>query len=96
MSDELFPAETVTMDSPRRAWALKHRFRLHHSQFVPDIPWTAWLPDNDATIPDKNGDLAEAGLPMDPDLCGYGATEEDALIECAKVNGLKLWNEESP
>jgi hypothetical protein len=34
-------------------------------------------------------------VPNDPQLCGYGATGDDAVADLAKVSGIRLWNEES-
>lgn len=88
--NELFPAEAVAMDSPRLAWMKRHDVRIHHSPTLcPDSPFCVWLPSNDAYP-----DLGAKGVPNNPSECGYGITEGDALEELAKLNGLKLWNEE--
>lgn len=84
MNDELFPAEAVTMDSPRRAWRLRHGVRLHHSP-GDEFPWCAWLPSND--------DAAIGGdpIPLDSDKCGYGKTDEEALLDLAATIDLPTW-----
>lgn len=85
MSDQLFNVPESL--SPRLAWLKKHGVRLHHnpSEF-PDDPWCVWLPENEQ--------VETPGIPAREDLCGFGATEEDALCELAKIHNLKLWNEE--
>ena len=88
MSDELFPAEAVTMDSPRLAWMKRHEIRTWFSESVEpeDGPWIAWLRSN-------AGD--EDGIPRDLDACGYGDTEEGALGDLARRHNFHLWNEEA-
>jgi hypothetical protein len=87
MSD-LFPIpETL---SPRLAWMRENRVRTHYqikfegmNDGQPDpnmLPWCAWLPSNDDNT-----------IPKDPDLCGYGATEIDALMDLVAVTGVKGW-----
>lgn len=97
-TDELFPVELVSMDSPRLAWLkmvregrTKHgKVRTHYTADIAfeDDPWCAWFDDN-STGPDGEG------MPDNPDACGYGATEEDALINLATGYGVPLWNEQS-
>jgi hypothetical protein len=85
MSDELFSTDSGAMLSPRLAWIKKHGVRLHHSPIeYPGNPWCAWFPDNEEI----------GGIPDRDDLCGYGATEDEAICELAKIYNLKLWNEE--
>jgi hypothetical protein len=83
MSD-LFPIpETL---SPRLAWMRENRVRTHFNQSFADAkdkeaqPWCAWLPSNDDNT-----------IPKDPDLCGYGATEIDALLDLVAVTRVKGW-----
>jgi len=82
---ELFPASEMAMDSPRLAWMKKYSVSVHHSKQCPESPWCAWFPGNEET---------PGGIPLDPDLCGYGTTEEDALRDLAVRNDFPLWNEE--
>lgn len=81
MSD-LFPAEQMAMDSPRLAWVKRYNVRVHHVATCP-APWSAWFPGNE-----------ENGLPSEPELCGYGQTEEEALRDLGVRNDFPLWNEE--
>jgi hypothetical protein len=82
--NDLFPIpETL---SPRLAWMRENRVRTHFNQSFADakdpelLPWCAWLPSNDDNT-----------IPKDPDLCGYGATEIDALLDLVAVTGVKGW-----
>jgi hypothetical protein len=92
MSDELFPADTVTQLSPRLLWMKKHQVRVHCAEFMKLDPeqdaYCAWLPHNDAypKFPD--------GTPDRPGACGYGKSEEEALVDLAKLENIPLWNEE--
>lgn len=85
---ELFDMESVKQDSPKLAWIKKHNavaYKSRGSGDEPDwMPWCAWLPDNE-----------ECGIPVDPEKCGYGHTEEEALRDLGVVNNITLWNEES-
>lgn len=85
--NELFPVESVASESPRLKWMKQHDVCTHfatHMQQPGEKPWCAWLPEFDDPT---------RGIPSDPDLCGYGATEDDALADLAINQGLKLWNE---
>ena len=89
MSDELFPAASVAMDSPRLRWMKKHGV---HTEKLPDESglertWYAWVGDFNEAI-EHGGD--------DPNAGGYALaeTEDDAILLIAKANGLRLWNEE--
>lgn len=88
MSDELFPAEFVTMDSPRLAWMKKHGVRVKRSTHLKagDAPWCAWF-----SIDEDPG----TGFPANPDLLGYGETEEEAVGALAEESHTPLWNEEA-
>lgn len=82
------------MDSPRVAWCKRHRIRLHFAPHCTESPWCAWLPENDAYPELRKGDNYE-GVPNRPDDCGYGCTDEEAIVQLAQVAGLQLWNEEA-
>lgn len=87
MSMELFPAEAVTMDSPRRAWALRHGVRLHESPGArTEGRWCAWIPANDAPALGSG-----PTLPRDMAQCGFGPTDEEALLALAAIVGLPTW-----
>ena len=104
--DELFPAESVAMDSPRLAWMKRHGIVTHHS--LPNDPhasrwyagfwsWAEDFPQMDEVPQDPVGAealfLFETGM-NGPVNVGTGATEEDAITELCRKHGLKLWNEE--
>ena len=82
MSDELFPAESVTVKSPRLRWMEKHRVQTYKSPKMADedYPWNAWT-----------GELDEA---LNADSYGSGRTEEDAVVSWALKNDVMLWHEE--
>lgn len=81
MSDELFQIDESL--SPRLRWMQQHKFRTHHAPWCEDSPWSAWHPENES----------EQGLPTDPEACGYGMDEDEAIVDLAKKLNLKLWNE---
>lgn len=84
---ELFPLDSIQMDSPRRAWLLKHDIHTKHSPWMEDEPWAAWVGDLEAAI-SQGGDYPEAGG------VALGWDENDALCNLAKARGLRLWNEQ--
>lgn len=88
MSDELFPVESITADSPRLAWMKRHDIHTYESPCdCGGEPWSAWTGElQDAMA--HGGDNPQAG--------GYatGATEEDAICALANARGFRLWNEE--
>lgn len=95
MSDELFPAEQVTMDSPRLAWMKRHGIITYYSAMDPAV-WFAgfqrWWPelsgvDFFANETAHNGDSR----------VGEGETEEEALgelMKCYDARTLKHWSAE--
>jgi hypothetical protein len=71
--------------APRLRWMEKHDIRRHRADLDDEnLPWSAWFPENEH----------ESGLPMDPEACGYGVTENDAIVDLAVKHKIKLWNEE--
>ena len=92
-TEEMFPADSVAMDSPRLAWMKKHGIITYRSPVEP-VCWFAgfqdWWPKLQgvhffAEETANNGDMR----------VGEGVTEDGALVELAKYEGIKLWNEES-
>ena len=81
MSDELFPAETVTVKSPRLRWMEKHDVKTNEYKQSTPTPWSAW-----------SGNLM---LAINRDMVYFGSTEDDAITAWAKANHVRLWNEES-
>lgn len=83
--NELFSKEEVSKDSPRLAWLKKHQIVTYFCEHLDpeECPWCAWIGEKD-------------NPPEDPELCGYGLTEGDAIVALCKANGIKLWNEEEP
>jgi hypothetical protein len=84
--DTLFPIPE--QPSPRLVWLRKHGVRCIKTS-AEDEPWCAWLPENDSPE-------CGAEMPRVPEWCGYGDTEDDAIADLARREGLRLWNEESP
>ena len=80
MSDTLF--DSPETPSPRLSWMRERGVRSHHAPHCADSPWCAWFPNNDSN-----------GIPEDPELCGYGETEADAVVSLARIYQVKLWNE---
>lgn len=83
--NELFPEEEVRMDSPMLAWKKKHGVYTSYFFGAEDgwLPWLASFGEPDGT--------------MDPDACGFGKTEEEAMRDLAYIHrhkGIKCWNEE--
>lgn len=90
MSTELFSEDVGRQDSPRLVWSKKHAIRTHHAEHMcgpEDEPYCCWLPDNDA-----KQDLGRP-IPDNADDCGYGKTEEQAMVALAQRHGIPLWNE---
>lgn len=87
MNTELFKEHEVAKDSPRVVWMKKHGVKTHNCPDLAPINWCAWERSNY-----PNGD--ENGIPNNPELCGYGPTEDDAIADMARLTKLKLWNEE--
>ncbi len=83
MSEELFPIDSIQMDSPRAAWLKRHRVMTLATPHGEE-PWVAWF------LRDEEGPQ-NYGVP-----CEYktGFDENDAITELAIAAGLKLWNEE--
>lgn len=94
MSDELFPVEAVSMDSPRIAWMKRNSILTHFSPQMEE-PWLAI-----AAMPEDRGKnisqiMSEScRLYDEANLCGYGQTEEEAIVDLAEKNMWPLWNEE--
>ena len=80
---ELFKPSEVSQDSPRLRWIKQHGIQTHHSpEFKDDdeyLPWCAWT-----------GDLQKA---IQRERISLGRTEDEAIVEWAKDNNMRLWNE---
>jgi hypothetical protein len=101
---ELFPAESVAMDSPRIAWMKKHGILTWHDSGKRDgfqVCPAGWFAGFRQWWPEKTGieffaiETAHNG----GSRIGEGDTEADALADLltcgeARANGIKLWNEE--
>lgn len=103
-TEEMFPIESVSMDSPRLAWMKKHQVLTFHlsgtgewlAGFVAGPNYAKIAASNDETAQwffDECGENGNLSI-------GVGETEHEAIIELmatwyARSNGIRLWNEES-
>ena len=78
--NELFDPASVSSKSPRLRWMERHKLKTEFCKHIPEAPWAAW--DGDLQTVIKN------------DLLGTGLTEADATVEWARINNVRLWNEE--
>jgi hypothetical protein len=84
---DLFPVEPTL--SPRLRWMKLNDVRTHEAAFITEMPWCAWLPDNDTP-----GEFSRP-IPLRPDHCGYGKTEQAAVEELADVLGVVNWENDA-
>jgi hypothetical protein len=100
MSNELFPAESVTVDSPKLRWIKRLKavecVKTHRSSIMTDAPWMALLPEKNDRERDIGDIMADScRLYDEAGRIGYGDTEEAAIIDlCCNVR-IQLWNEEA-
>lgn len=99
MSDELFPVETVAVDSPKLRWLKRLKavecVKTHHSAIMIDAPWMAILPETDDRERDVGDIMADkCRLYDEAGWIGYGDTEEEAIIDLCCNMKIPLWNEE--
>lgn len=69
--------------SPRLAWIKKHGVTIHCSKLLTDDDlekYAAYIGDETEAI--RSGRV------------GFGQTEDEALVDLAKLLGVPLWNEE--
>lgn len=93
---ELFPAETVQMDSPRLAWKKKHGvITYRHPGFGKSCPpsWFAgfqeWWPDLTAV-----DFFAKETAYNGDSRCVEAESEDAALATLSRYYEIPLWNEE--
>lgn len=88
MSEELFPIEEITADSPRLAWMKRHDVHTAFSTCCEESPWSAWVGELKVAI-EIGGSYPSTG--------GYaiGDSEDEAIAALAEARGIPLWNEES-
>lgn len=94
MSDLLFDIPEHL--SPRLQWLKDYSVRFNFADDCPNFEWCAWLPENDFRTDRVDGDgiaIFDESLPDNPELAGYGHTLDDAIVEMAKIYGIKLWSE---
>jgi len=78
---ELFDIEVSK--SPKQKWREKHEIVTQFTGLDdPEWqPWMAW---------DKTNQEKEDNMPIDPEACGYGHTEDEALLDLTTRVG--HWN----
>lgn len=96
MSGELFPIESVAMDSPRLAWMKRVGIVTLHS--CPGDEWHTWMAGLQSWHPDKASDpfdffFAETSQHGDSRI-GEGDTEDEAIAHLCRRRSIRLWNEE--
>lgn len=80
--------------SPRLSWIAAQGILTHHAPHCPEAPWMALQPFKEDTGKDIGTIMAESCRTYDDaDALGYGQTEDEAIVDLAKKQGLKLWNE---
>lgn len=87
---ELFPVQEMAMDSPRLKWKKKHQIQTRKNVHGDPEPWEAWWGDYSEALERQLGSCGHVYGPF----LAVGETEEDALVQYSKSNGIKLWNEE--
>ena len=88
---EMFPPESVAMESPRLAWLRKHALCTYHVKEL-----RGECPETGNTL--KPWTCCKLELPGDvlAGKIGIGDTEDECCADYAQKHGLKLWNEENP
>jgi hypothetical protein len=88
MNDNLFDMPEVL--SPRLEWMKKHDVRTHLQELMREegSPWSAWLPAHD-----WDSECSTCYACEFEEHVGFGMTKDDAIVNLAKKNNLKLWNE---
>jgi hypothetical protein len=94
VSDELFPVESVSMDSPRLAWLKQARanglIKTHHNPHMPE-PWIAIVPHLSDRALDIGEIMAKACRYYEEDQrIGYGKTEWEAVELVCEQNGIVI------
>lgn len=86
--NELFPPETVAMDSPKLAWLKRYQLITEHD---PEMQ-----PDTESP---ETGENLLAWVCFEvgkvENRYGYGNTEDEAYADFAIKAGISLWNEET-
>lgn len=93
-ADELFPTpETL---SPRLVWMRRHEIKTLHRDDLPEKAgqWEAYIGDYQTAVDKTINDTEARFYPDESPYLAWGETEEDAVLELAKNNQWKLWNEE--
>jgi mannose/cellobiose epimerase-like protein (N-acyl-D-glucosamine 2-epimerase family) len=75
--DELFAVDAISVDSPKVKWMKANTIQVR---------------DNVTNREDETPKLVFS-LSNPQFKTGYGLDEDDAIVDFAKRNGLKLWNE---
>ena len=99
MTEELFPPESVAMDSPRLAWLKRHGCITMsfepHQRFGEFDRWIAGFAEGVAGKDAIAQWFCEECGKNGETTIGMGATEDEAIAELAIRYGVRLWNESS-
>lgn len=88
---ELFPAETVAMESPRLRWMKRHDVTLIENKHVK--PGQECELTGEPVARFCASRVGNKGL-YSGSQAGFGQTAEEACADLAQRNGWRLWNEE--
>lgn len=89
---ELFPTESVQMDSPRLAWIKRHAVVTYYSNIEPAC-WFAGFQEWWPKLKGADFFAEETGYNGDT-RCTEGPTEDAALAALATRWEIPLWNED--
>ncbi len=92
MNNELFPAEAVTMDSPRLAWMKRHGLQVFHTP----IDGLCECPETGEEIKAWSCCTLQELDRLSIRAVGTGDTEEAACVEWARKHHEPLWNQDTP
>lgn len=95
MSDLLF--DIPETKSPRLLWLKRHGFRAFECDSESSHPWVAIIPAEEhaaMTIDEIMNDPDASLFYIDAERMGYGYSQGEAIETCARLHGIKLWNEE--
>ena len=93
--NELFPVESVMVDSPRLRWMKRHNLETEH---IPEGGPGVECPETGEDVPAWVCRVKKPHPNFStycPREIGGGDTELDAIADFAKNAGIPLWNEEA-
>lgn len=88
MSEELFPIEAVTLDSPRLAWIKRHGLQVWRTP----LEGLCECPETGHEIKEWTCCTLQEMERLSFRACGLGDTAEEACIDWANKHHEPLWN----